>query len=358
MESESESENETCAGNEPDTLSMESDSESETAGVNKSKKGIVHSLLFGLIPGAVPPELIGLTSVEISMIALVNPLSKMRLDGKSHYEATKPTYTIINNVNAIAAKLPRHLTDSDFAILRSHHGQISKDFTFRPAVVMRALFWLKENNHLYAKVVLEAPRAWIAGDGIFVDQEVSLSTIDLSEEDTAIVDEGKDIVDQDDHSGHKASGTATQLLLISSFEGSSNMDLLQEALEDNVDIAQDGDLVSTTLSGNINISVEKLLAIVVERGGQAEFTDASKEDFFIEMCFPQHFPYGRGGPGDPLSKHKALSRTLRILRFANLALTSGGHYRKLQHDFRFISLCYFIFMRKRMAGMFFQILNI
>ena len=55
MESEFELENETCAGNEPDTLSMESDSESETAGVNKSKKGIVHSLLFGLIPGTVPP---------------------------------------------------------------------------------------------------------------------------------------------------------------------------------------------------------------------------------------------------------------------------------------------------------------
>ena len=159
-------------------------------------------------------------------------------------------------------------------------------------------------------------------------------------------------MDQTDHSGHEASGTPSDLLLISSFEGSSNMDLLQEALEDNVDSGQDGNMSSQTASGNIN--PEKLLAIIVERGGQAEFTDASKEEFLIEMCFPQYFPYGRGGPGDPLSKHKSLSTTLRILKFANLALTSGGHYRKLQNDFRFISLCYFIFMRKRMAGMLYK----
>ena len=358
-------------------MSSGSDSESETDGVdnvndddeamyddtsassestigNKSKKGIIHSLLFGLIPGNVPPELIGLTTVEISMIALVNPLSKMRLEGKSHYEATKPTYTIINNVNTIAGKLPRHLSDTDFAILRSFQGTISKDFTFRPAVVMRALYWLKENNHLYAKVDLEIPQTWSADAGVFDISEISIATIDLSEEDTAVIDEGNDIVDQSDHSGHEASGTASDLLLISSFEGSSNMDLLQEALEDNIDSGQDGNsnMSSQTVSGNIN--VEKLFAIIVERGGQANFTDAGKEGFLIEMSFPQYFPYGRGGPGDPLSKHKSLSNTLRILKFANLALTSGGHYRKLQNDFRFISLCYFIFMRKRMAGMFFK----
>ena len=153
--------NETCAGNESETSSTESDSESETDGVdnvndddamyddtsasaesaieNKSKKGIIHSLLFGLIPGNAPPELIGLTTVEISMIALINPLSKMRLEGKSHYQSTKPTYCIYNNVNTIAEKLPRQLTDADFAILRTYQGEISKDFTFRPAVVIRAL---------------------------------------------------------------------------------------------------------------------------------------------------------------------------------------------------------------------------
>jgi hypothetical protein len=136
------------------------------------------------------------------------------------------------------------------------------------------------------------------------------------------------------------------------------MDLLQEALEDNIDSWQDGNsnMSSQTVSGNIN--PEKLLAIIVERGGQAEFTDARKEEFLIEMCFPQYFPYGRGGPSDPLSKFKSLSTTSRILKFANRALTSGGHYRKLQNDFRFISLCYFIFMRKRMAGMLYKKIRI
>ena len=327
----------------------------ESAIGNKSKKGIIHSLLFGLIPGNAPPELIGLTTVEISMIALINPLSKMRLEGKSHYQSTKPTYCIYNNVNTIAEKLPRQLTDADFAILRTYQGEISKDFTFRPAVVIRALCWLKENNHLYANVVLEAPQPWKTNDGDFHNREMSIATIDLSQDETTLIDEGRDIVDQTDHSADESSGTACDLLLISSYEGSSNMDLLQEALEDNVDTGQDENMSSQTVS---NINAEKLLAIIVERGGQAEFTDARKEEFLIEMCFPQYFPYGRGGPSDPLSKHKSLPITSRILKFANLALTSGGHYRKLQNDFRFISLCYFIFMRKRMAGMFYKTFRI
>lgn len=315
----------------------------------KSKKGINCALIYGLIPGAVPVELLGLTSVELSMIALINPLSKMRLEGRSHYEATKPTYTIINNVNLIACQLPRKLSDTDFAILRSHQGQVSKDFTFRPSIVMQALFWLKANNHLYKNVMLQPPEDWTTVAGCFNDSEIAIGTIELSAEETALVDEGKDIIDQIDHSAHESSGTSTDLLLVSSYDGSSNMDLLQDALEDHVDDLQsESDPNKDTVTANV--SVEKLFTLIVERGGQAEFTDASKEDFFIEMCFPQYFPYGRGGPGDPFSKQSNMSRTARILKFAQLALTSGGHYRKLQNDFRFISLCYFIFMRKRMAG--------
>ena len=320
---------------------------------NKSTKGLIHALVHGLVPGKQPSELSGLTTVELSLIALINPLSKMRLSGKSHYEACKPTYTIVNNVNSVAAQLPRTLSDTDFAILRSHNGQVSKDFTFRPSVVMNALLWLKSNNHLYKDVHIEAPSEWIASDGELKDCEIPIPTIDLSMEETTLVDEGKDIIDQIDHSGHESSGTATDLLLLSSFDKSSNMDLLQGALDDAVDdLGLEGDIGSSgcpkTVSAQINIP--DLLALVIERGGQAEFTDANKENYFIEMCFPQYFPYGRGGPGDPLSKHDGLSKTAKVIKFARLALTSGGHYRRLQNDFRFISLCYYVLMRKRMAG--------
>ena len=218
--------------NDDDAMYDDTSASADSAIGNKSKKGIIHSLLFGLIPGNAPPELIGLTTVEISMIALVNPLSKMRLEGKSHYEATKPTYCIINNVNAIAIKLPRQLSDTDFAILRSFQGTISKDFTFRPAVVMRALYWLKTNNHLYSKVDLEIPQTWESTISlpssitvvsssdksiVFDEAEIAIATIDLSEEETEVIDEGNDIVDQSDHSANEASGTSNELLLIAHY---------------------------------------------------------------------------------------------------------------------------------------------
>ena len=52
-----------------EAMNDDTSASAESAIGNKSKKGIIHSLLFGLIPGNVPPELIGLTTVEISMIA-------------------------------------------------------------------------------------------------------------------------------------------------------------------------------------------------------------------------------------------------------------------------------------------------
>ena len=84
------------------------------------------------------------------------------------------------------------------------------------------------------------------------------------------------------------------------------MDILQDALDDKV---EDGD--------ESPMSVDELMALVVERGGQVEFTDASKQDALLEMTFPQYFPYGRGGPVDPLSKWQwqTLSRTARVNKF-------------------------------------------
>jgi hypothetical protein len=96
----------------------------------------------------------------------------------------------------------------------------------------------------------------------------------------------------------------------------------------------------------------------VERGGQAEFTDASKQDALLEMTFPQYFPYGRGGPADPLSKWQTLSRTARVNKFAKTALSSGAHYRRLQNSFNFLSLCYYTSIRKRMAGKLLHLTNV
>ena len=62
-------------------------------------KGLKNAVLFGLFPGSTPEELSDLTWTEVSMIALVNSLTKLHICKKqTYFEATSPTYTIYNNL--------------------------------------------------------------------------------------------------------------------------------------------------------------------------------------------------------------------------------------------------------------------
>jgi hypothetical protein len=106
---------------------------SKPAGGTNAAAGLKNAVLFGLYPGAMPDELKELTYVELSMVAPVNSMTKLHLSGgKSYHQATQPTYTIMNNVNTIAKRLPRRLTSADTAILRTKKGDVPKDYTFRP----------------------------------------------------------------------------------------------------------------------------------------------------------------------------------------------------------------------------------
>jgi hypothetical protein len=131
-------------------------------------------VLFGLFPGSTPEELSDLTWTEVSMIALVNSLTKLHICKKqSYFEATSPTYTIYNNVNSIAEQLPRKPSPTEAAILRTTRGKVPKDYTFRPYYVIRALRWLKENNRLYAnKQMMTIPDDWPRqlSDGEFLEE--------------------------------------------------------------------------------------------------------------------------------------------------------------------------------------------
>ena len=129
---------------------------SEPAGGTNAAAGLKNAVLFGLYPGAMPDELKELTYVELSMVAPVNSMTKLHLSGgKSYHQATQPTYTIMNNVNTIAKRLPRRLTSADTAILRTKKADVPKDYTFRPYYVVRALMWLKRHNKYFQDIEIE-----------------------------------------------------------------------------------------------------------------------------------------------------------------------------------------------------------
>jgi len=288
-----------------------------------------------------PDELKELTYVELSMVAPVNSMTKLHLSGgKSYHQATQPTYTIMNNVNTIAKRLPRRLTSADTAILRTKKGDVPKDYTFRPYYVVRALMWLKRHNKYFQDIEIDIPVEWKTGiGGAYSKSSLPIESILLDESDTAAVESGQAVDDHTDHSAHEAGGTTQDYLLLSDFDSSSNMDILEDALDDKAD---DGD--------DRPMTMDDVIELVVERGGQGEFTDALKQEALLELSFPQFFPYGRGGPADLLSKWGTASRTSKIAKFANTALRGGGHYRRMQSNFNFLALCYYTCIRKRMAG--------
>jgi hypothetical protein len=116
--------------------------------------------LRGLYPGLIPHVLKGLTLVEESMIAIYNPITRIKLEGKRYYHGLANTYSVINNLTKIASTLPFMPTVSSFALMKYRNEKSEKEFKYRPKRVKNALDWLKENNHLYKDVKLVYPSDW------------------------------------------------------------------------------------------------------------------------------------------------------------------------------------------------------
>ena len=111
------------------------------------------SLLFGLWPGPIPVELTGLTLVEVSMISMYSPITKISLQGGKHFRTKGATsFTVINDVTKIYKQLPVMPTPESTGILRAQNTRCTKDYTYRPDKVKKALLWLRKNNHLYAEL--------------------------------------------------------------------------------------------------------------------------------------------------------------------------------------------------------------
>jgi hypothetical protein len=141
------------------------------------------ALIYGLFPGHVPLELSILNSIEQSMISQYSSITKVSLHGGKNYAINGAlSYTIVNDITSIALKLPRMPTLDGIAILRHSTGSRTKDYTYRPYHVKRALLWLQENNHLYKNVTLQWPSEhdWDEPNAIGEIPFLSLSENDIN----------------------------------------------------------------------------------------------------------------------------------------------------------------------------------
>ena len=114
-------------------------------------------LLAGLFPGPIPDCLAKLTPIEISMISIYCPVTKLKLQGGKHHHSEDTTYTIINEIHEIAKSLPVMPTRESFAYLKHVAGEKNMMHMYRPFYVKAALKWLKENNPLYNDIEILFP---------------------------------------------------------------------------------------------------------------------------------------------------------------------------------------------------------
>jgi hypothetical protein len=114
----------------------------------------------GLFPGAIPAELQDLSTVEKSMIALFSPVTTLSLNSGKFDHSEPKTFTLVNDLADVVKQLPNMETLNSYALLRHSSAKQMTDFEYRPNIVKAALFWLKDNNHLYKDIPIVFPLDW------------------------------------------------------------------------------------------------------------------------------------------------------------------------------------------------------
>lgn len=173
-----------CGEEDKMTLSDDQTNESEGSGSICPKM----CLFLDLFAGSIPNEPNDLTSVEKSMINIYSAVTNIILAGGKHFKVRGVTcYTIINDLTSIAKELPRMPTVDSTAVLRHVNTKLSKEYTYRPNLVYKALNWLKRNNHLYEDVKLKwSPEIM---DWAYNSECVDIPYIEISDEEELEIDE-------------------------------------------------------------------------------------------------------------------------------------------------------------------------
>jgi hypothetical protein len=193
-----------------DDSSISSDLSDNAAYISKPVLPLM-SLFHGLFAGSIPAELIGLTTVEDSMISIYSAITNMFLAGVKHYKLKGGTcYTIINDLTSVAKELPRMPTIECTAILRHRKSTVSKDYTYRPSKVYSALNWLKINNHLYSDVDLVWSKDVM--DWKNDNQAIDAPFIEVSDEEIIEIDEG--FAEEDANNDHLTTNTGVETFKI------------------------------------------------------------------------------------------------------------------------------------------------
>jgi len=314
----------------------------------RNKKAPSRALVNGYYCGKVPEQISILNTIEISMVALVNPTTKIELiKGGMHSTVNSLSYT--NDVVDIAKKLPNLKGQ---AILRDRSAHTHY---FNPKAVREALLWLKANNSLYYDVDLEFPEEWsITGDApidattLAFDCDSVQPIIESGQMDSELIEN----VQNSTNSGavapvhsyivnfNQAASMMSVLQEIAGNSGNSVVDVLDTGIGQNGSVQldvnvprQDGARASNV--GGVN-ALHRSRVVVERRDG--EKVEPHKVRNFDAMAFPQLYPYGEGADHN-------LDSTYICHR-----LKCGGSYRRFSENLTWLFTHYGYDVRKKNGG--------
>eukprot|EP01032_Pedospumella_encystans_P015499 gene15499-17722_t len=249
----------------------------------------VRTFLRGLYPGIVPEELRVLTLVEISMVSLYNPITRISMGKVSFYHGKGNMYTIINDITRVAQSLPSMPKLDEFATLRyvNEKGNES-DFSYRPNRVRIALDWLKKNNHLYQDVPIVYPEDWPDEHTEAGEQCIDIVPLEVTVEEAETLQEArKEAMEMEDSN-------------ISTNTGTVGVD--QETL-----LATDVDLVTQLedLKRKLQPQPDKVFTRVQSESEKVNIFN--NPEYYWEKAFPTLYPYGLGGPSNAEFGFKRMS---------------------------------------------------
>ena len=303
----------------------------------KSKKLPLKALVCGFFCGKIPEQLANLNTVEISMVALINPTTKVELiKGGMHSTVNSLSYT--NDVIDIARKLPNL---EGMAVLRDRRA---RSHFFRPKIVRDALLWLKINNRLYHDIELDFPAEWDSSGNEPVDA-TTLSFDSATVQPVTDIEEqiSSELSDEGENPTNSGAIAPVHSYLVNYHQAASSMYILQElAISSEVptvsESSQEVD-VQSAIAGSTNerIGPFNRNRIVVERR-DGEKVEPHKVRNFDAMAFPQLYPYGEGADHNLDASYVAHR------------LLCGGGYRRFSENLTWLFTHYGYDVRKKNGG--------
>lgn len=303
---------------------------SSSASASEDGRTPARALVNGYFRGACPPELTGLTRVEVSMITIINVcVTVTMLQGGGHWGSQGTVFSVLNDVAEVAEFLPLNPTPAQHAVIRTESTVIPRDYVYNPHRVLLALRWLEHNNHLYAgntatSVLVAQGHLDESWSGAGKDEDMEPEHISAESSDLIGIEE-KDRAVPAGEDGHAVNPGAPP---------SSMTDVFLQGGQDYANNLQ-----------QFRAIVDRAVPPVVTVRQYGEYTRDYDVDYFLGKAFPLLYPYGRGCPNNNAVKFDG--------QYISHVLHLGGG-RAFQQSPSFIFYSYSWFMKAKSGSISYQ----